>query len=327
MNQRHGMSTRAYRINRALIMLVFGAYVVLHASDAVGQSVHECPPISTGTIRRTVEYLTQEALQGRSTGSVGDFCASRFVSKAFHQLGVPPYLESYLQPVPLPTNWPFRGEPASAQNVVAALPGTCQGPPVVIGAHHDHLGTNPADTRGKATFFPGADDNASGVAALVRIAEIIRASDRVCRTIIFVTFTGEETFFQGSRRFLREMRSSGRTPYAMINIDMVGRLKWQPLQISGVGSVSSISDSLIEGLIREPRFASMPVEIEAVVRRGSDHVIFADENIPVLYVTTGTHSDHHETTDTPSRLDHPGIETVAQLIARVAHELAAARSK
>jgi Zn-dependent M28 family amino/carboxypeptidase len=279
--------------------------------------VDGCPLFSVERrgVRSVIEYLTGPGLAGRWTGTLGDQCASKFVAGHLQALGLQAMDEDgdYLQEVPLSETWEYRGKPGKARNVVGVREGSNPtSGAIIIGAHHDHLGTLEG-----GGFYPGADDNASGVAALLSAAEVLSTTPPLARTVVFITFTGEEASFQGSRYYLSNPIVPLEETALMINIDMVGRLEDSGLRVSGLGSLGVDAESVRSSLTR----AGRSIEIVERVEGGSDHRQFADSGIPWLHVTTGFHADHHKPSDTIDKIDARGIETVAGIVAEVVRAL------
>ena len=128
----------------------------------------------------------------------------------------------------------------------------------------------------------------------------------------FVTFTGEEALFKGSRHFLQEAPGSVRDASVMINLDMVGRMKDSGLTIAGLGT---LEDSVAETVRSYLDGSGLEPEVIDPIQDGSDHRVFYRAGVPVLHMTTGIHSDAHRISDTPEKLDMLGVEAVAKVVA------------
>jgi hypothetical protein len=213
---------------------------------------------------------------------------------------------------------------ADVRNVIAYLPGA--GPHadefVVVGAHYDHLGTGQVGhTRGPAgNIYHGADDNASGTAAVLELAEKFKQSDPLPRSILFVLFTAEEEGLVGSDWFVKHPPVPLEKIVAMFNLDMVGRLKDENLLIGGWGT-APIFDSMMKEAT-----AGLPIKTQSFEKGGlgpSDHMSFALQNIPVLFLFTGLHADYHRPTDTADKINYAGIDEVVTVSQRIITRLAA----
>lgn len=286
--------------------------------QARAQERRTCPgfDLEEDGLRSAIEYLTDEQLAGRGTGTFGDACAAEYIAARLRGLGFQPGFgkDGFLQAVPLFGNRTQSNRGAGAFNVVAVLRGAKPEEGVIlVGAHHDHLGQ-----REGQDYFPGADDNASGVAALIAAAALLAESPPPSRTVVFVTFTGEEGAFLGSRHYLKEPVVPLEDTFLMLNLDMVGRLRDSPLQVSGIGGLPNQREEILD-LLSTQAFPVVPVE---ETRRGSDHGQFVDAGIPALHFTTGPHADHHKPSDTIEKIDFDGLGSVAQLVADIVQILA-----
>lgn len=268
-----------------------------------------------------VRYLADDAMAGRQAGSAGERCAGDYIARTFRELGLRPggTADSFFQSVPLANilNPHVTGE---GRNVIGILPG---GDPelrrefVIVGAHYDHLGTG-----GPGSLAPdrpgeihnGADDNASGVAALLRIAQRLTDGPRPARSVLFVAFTGEESGLIGSARFAADATIPKEAMVGMLNLDMVGRLGAQPLIVYGVATAEEWN------VILDPAAARAGIKLAT---RGegygpSDHTSFYSRDIPVLHFFTNVHGDYHRPSDDWDRIDAQGLDRVAALVADVA---------
>ena len=208
------------------------------------------------------------------------------------------------------------------QNVAAALPGTIPelaNQYIVVGAHYDHLGLggeSSMDPSGPGKFHPGADDNASGVAAILKLAKTFKGKNR--RPMLFVLFTAEEVGLMGSTHFAKNLPlPAGAKVVAMLNLDMIGRLAKNKLTVTGVNSAYEFS-TLVNNINRTAEFK---LSIGGSSLGSSDHASFLREKIPSLFLTTGAHGDYHRSTDTTKKINVEGYNRVlafaSELIARL----------
>lgn len=229
------------------------------------------------------------------------------------------------------TGWKLQGEinvlrqEAEVKNVVAVLEG--EGPhadeTIVIGAHYDHLGLGGEGSLapGSKEVHNGADDNASGAAALVEVARRLATRDKkLPRRIAFIAFTGEESGLIGSARYCRDPLIPLDETIAMLNMDMVGRLTDDKLIIQGVDTATEFAP-LIDGL--NERYA-----FKLTKQPGgfgpSDHSSFYAKKVPVMHFFTGTHSDYHRPSDDYDKINLEGMRRVADMVADAAVQLAEA---
>ncbi len=206
----------------------------------------------------------------------------------------------------------------TGHNVVGKLGGG-EGPPVVLGAHYDHLGMGgPASNyQGPPRLHPGADDNASGVAVMLETAWRLR-NDQPARPVYFAALTGEERALRGSRTLARVLvdRRAGRET-TFVNLDMVGRLGNQKLRVYAQPNTESLR-RVLDGATRV-RLTLERLDLEAA---HSDHVPFAELGFESIGFSTGHHRDYHRPSDTPGRLDWQGMRAVADLVAASIRALA-----
>lgn len=194
---------------------------------------------------------------------------------------------------------------------------------LVIGAHYDHLGMGGAGSSSRRpdtiAVHNGADDNASGVAAMLELGTRLRQSGHVKRSVILIAFGGEEMGLLGSKHFVKNPVIGLSQITAMINLDMVGRLDTvRGLQIGGTGT-SVEADSLV-ALANRPSGIKLRVSPDG--GGPSDHASFYAKDIPVFFVTTGAHTDYHTPFDDAGRINYEGMHTVTDFVFRLAAEIA-----
>jgi hypothetical protein len=201
-----------------------------------------------------------------------------------------------------------------------------RGGAVILGAHYDHLGYGGTSSLAPGSDEPhnGADDNASGTAALLEAAHILvdRLAGRqggISRDILFVAFSGEETGILGSGHFVREPPEGidVEGAVAMINMDMVGRLR-DRLTVLGIDSAQEW-ETLVPPLCAE---LELPCELGGDAYGPSDHTSFYAGGVPVLMLFTGVHDDYHRPSDDTEKINAGGGARIARLAADVATELA-----
>ncbi len=215
----------------------------------------------------------------------------------------------------------------TVKNVIACLPGF--GPHadeyVVVGAHYDHLGHGGFGSLaiGSRAIHHGADDNASGTAAVMELAERLTRAGRLQRSILFCNFTAEEEGLVGSAYFVNHCPVSLSRIVAMLNLDMVGRIRDDRLYIGGAGTCDAF-DSILSSAD-----AGLPLNLHdsgPYIGRGgfgpSDHMSFAQKKIPVLFLFSGMHADYHRPTDTAEKVNYDGIDQAVELSARIVNEMA-----
>jgi hypothetical protein len=204
------------------------------------------------------------------------------------------------------------------KNVAAVLAG--RGPHadefIVVGAHYDHLGLGQLGHMfgPVGSIYHGADDNASGTATILELASRVSQAPPLDRSIIFICFTGEEEGLIGSEYFIKHPPVPLDKVVAMVNLDMVGRVRDQTLDIGGQGTAKDFD------VILAKADADSPLKLKSVGRGGlgpSDHMSFAMRRIPVLFFFSGVHADYHRPTDTADKINYEGIAEVADFTENV----------
>lgn len=195
---------------------------------------------------------------------------------------------------------------------------------LVIGAHYDHLGMGGSGSGSRMpetlAIHYGADDNASGVAGVLWLAEKLSAQRNMLkRNILFVAFGAEELGLIGSRYFVRNLPVPKEKIIAMINLDMIGRLNEKQTVMAGGSGTSPIWEPM---LTRLSEGSGLSIAFSQEGFGASDHASFYAEGIPVLFFTTGAHSDYHTPNDTPDKINYQGMEKVLQLVGALSLELA-----
>jgi len=191
---------------------------------------------------------------------------------------------------------------------------------IVIGAHYDHLGYGGDESlyRGEPKIHNGADDNASGTAALIEIARYLKSADYKNNNYLFIAFSGEEKGLLGSNYFVKHPTIPLESINYMFNMDMVGRLKTEDptLLVNGVGTSSAWKISM-----DYLKVDSLKIKTTESGVGPSDHTSFYLKNIPVLHFFSGTHSDYHKPSDDEPLINYPGeyriLNYMTQLIAKL----------
>jgi aminopeptidase YwaD len=215
----------------------------------------------------------------------------------------------------------------NTRNVVMMLPGEdekLRKQYIIMGGHFDHLGMGGPGSGSRAVdtvgIHHGADDNASGIAMMLQLAEKFAATKGSHkRTIICIAFTGEEKGLLGSKYFTDNPVVDLSKVDLMMNFDMVGRLKeTREIQIGGVGTAAGLKDLVAaqcDTNILKPAYSEEGYG-------PSDYSSFYAKNIPVLFFTTGAHLDYHTPTDTWDKINYKGMVTFSDLIYRIAEKFA-----
>lgn len=276
-------------------------------------------------IRRDIEYLASPALAGRLTGSPGNDTAAAYLARRYAALGLRPLADNYMQRfVARPQAHAGASPQLPTQNVVALLPGrdaSVAGQYIVVGAHFDHLGTNATfgamDPNVLNAVRLGADDNASGTAAVLELARLFSARP-ARRSIVFVNFSGEEEGALGSDYYTTHSPLPLDSAVAMMNFDMVGRLRNDRLIVYGVATATEFS-TLLDSANASARLA-ISRQPEGV--GPSDHSAFFLKGVPVLHFFTDLHPEYHRATDLPDLINAAGEARVVGLAERIIRDIA-----
>lgn len=281
-------------------------------------------------------YLASEALEGRATGTPGNDSARVWIGRRMEALGLEPIVASTDCPGPCPRGFaqPFvarmsgaerNGLPASLPtgNVVGMIRGTdpaLRGEIIVLGAHLDHLGRRTfgsRDPEAKDEIRNGADDNASGVATILELARLLRR-DPPRRSVAILAFSAEELGLLGSEYLVNHPPFPLDSVQAMLNFDMVGRLRNDRLMVYGTATATELP-----GIVSAANSAT-PFTLNAIGdgEGPSDHASFYRKNIPVLHFFTDVHDDYHKSTDDADKIDVPGMQRVVAYAERITRALA-----
>ena len=219
---------------------------------------------------------------------------------------------------------------ADTSNVVGVISGKGQlaDESVVVGAHYDHVGMGGYGSLAPGTIavHNGADDNASGTAALLASAGrlVERFSDTAShRRIIYIAFTGEERGLIGSKFYVRNPRFPIESTVAMINMDMVGRLRDNELTIYGSGT-APVLDKILEEANQRQQFNLFRI---ATGYGPSDHQSFYEAGVPVMFFFTGLHNDYHRPTDDFDKINFGGLTRITDTVSEVTFQLATAKDR
>ncbi|WP_299678181.1 M28 family peptidase [uncultured Dokdonia sp.] len=281
------------------------------------------------TMKDDVTFLASDDLQGRETGTAGELKAAHYIKDRFASLGVSPKgnAGTYFQTFTFAPKKDPHGEVRfresgndsliTGTNVIGYIdhkaPNT-----IVIGAHYDHLGMGGEGSlyREGEAIHNGADDNASGVAVLLQLAQKLQTESYKGNNYLFIAFSGEEMGLLGSNYFTKNATIPLSEINYMINMDMVGRLNEEKaLAIHGVGTSPSWNQTV---------FAANTSFQLAEHKSGvgpSDHTSFYLNDIPVLHLFTGQHDDYHKPGDDSEKLNYEGMQLIEDYILAIVTEL------
>jgi len=271
-----------------------------------------------------VRFLAADSQEGRGVGTAGLERAGAYIRDGFARAGLRVSFQDFTIPPDAPAVLHTTLGGTATRNVVAIISGSSRvlrGEIVVVGAHYDHLGLGgfgALDPDSTGRVHNGADDNASGTAALLEIGRSL-ARRHAARTIVLVAFSGEELGTLGSSYFVHHaLPQPIDSLYTMLNLDMVGRLRNARLLALGAGTAREFP-ALLDSLNSPPRF---DLQASGDGWGPSDHSVFFATRHPVLHFFTDLHGDYHRSTDDWDKLNVAGIAQVAEFVADLAWSLA-----
>ena len=296
-------------IRSIVLALLLGAAALdlpLHAQQVVE------PPKLLDDVR----FLSDERLRGRMTGSPGADSAAAHLARRFSQVGLQPAAGGWFQNFAVgrdaPAVRPAQAGALIGRNVVGILPGrdpVLRNQTVILGAHYDHLGLGgfgSLDQDSTGTVHNGADDNASGAAALIQVAARL-ATSPPARTVVFIAFSGEELGLVGSAHYVKAPIYPLTGTLAMVNLDMIGRLRNGRLIVYGARSAKEFP-GLLDSL---NWYAGFDLKAQGDGYGPSDHSSFYSAKRPVLHLFTDLHEDYHRTSDDWQKVNYDGLKRVA----------------
>lgn len=266
------------------------ALMLAGAGSAYAQSQQE-------RLKEHVYILAADSLRGRASGSESGLRAAQYIVRQYRAMGLKPYYDDYFQPF---DNNRYR-------NVVGVIEGcdpVLKNEYIVVGAHYDHLGV-----RKDTVVYNGADDNASGTAAVIEIARALLARQgQLKRSILLVNFDAEEDGLWGSDHLAGT--GDPENVRLMMSLDMVGWLQaGKTLRFAGCGMLKDCDRILREVADRQ----QMPVstkKFDNFIFGGTDSDPYARRGVPALHVTTGLKSPYHKPEDDADLIDYEGLDRV-----------------
>ncbi|HEV8123261.1 MAG TPA: M28 family peptidase [Gemmatimonadales bacterium] len=281
------------------------------------------------TLLSDVRYLASDQLGGRITGSPGADSAAAYIARRFAQAGLQPSSQGWFQPFEVSRDAPavaqLRLGALNGRNVIGVLPGkdpVLRNEIVIVGAHYDHLGlggpgSGALDPDVRSQVHNGADDNASGAAALIHIATRL-AANPPGRTVVFIAFSGEELGLLGSAYYVKHPLYPLAGTEAMVNLDMVGRLRNKRLIVYGVETAKEFP-ALLDSL---NWYAGFDLKAQGDGYGPSDQQSFFIAKRPVLHLFTDLHEDYHRASDDWDKINADGLLRVADYTTGIVRALA-----
>jgi len=287
-----------------LAMLLAGAYAPARAAERMS-AAHAS--IQADDASRHIHALADDSFEGREGGSRGGRAAGAYIVAALEKLAVEPAGDQGT----------FFQNFGGMRNILALIPGSdpaVEKELVVVGAHYDHVGYgNVNNSYGPTGYIHnGADDNASGVAGLLEIAEAIgHLPGRPRRPILIAFWDGEEKGLLGSYHFLRVRPAAIASSSIVfsVNLDMIGRLRGERVEVYGARTAEGLRGTCLAANTG----ANLELVYDWEITDDSDHYPFIAAKIPTVMFHTGLHDQYHRPSDDTHLVNYPGIEPVARL--------------
>jgi hypothetical protein len=307
-------------VARVSVLAMFSAVAGSSALEAQGFGTQQHPVVVPAPTPiqpiDDIRYLSDDRLAGRMTGSPGADTAAAYIARRFRQVGLQPAAGGWFQIFELSKEAPMAQHARLAglrgRNVIGILPGhdpVLRNQTLIVGAHYDHLGRGEfgsLDPDSTGRVHNGADDNASGTAMLIQIASRL-ASSPPARTVVFIGFSGEELGLLGSSYYVHQPIYPLANTIAMINLDMVGRLRNKRLIVYGSRTAQEFP-ALLDSL---NWYAGFDLKARGDGYGPSDQSSFYAAGRPVLHVFTDLHEDYHRTTDDWGKINIEGFNKVS----------------
>jgi hypothetical protein len=269
--------------------------------------------ITTEEVTGHVNALADDTFEGREAGSRGNRAAGIYLIDRLKKIGFPGGGPggSYYQ------------SGNGSNNILARVEGrdeTLKNQVILIGAHYDHVGygsyRNSYGPVGR--IHNGADDNASGVAALLEVADALsRLPEKPNRSILFAFWDAEENGLLGSKYWIEHPTIPLDRLRLAINVDMIGRLRNSRVEVFGIRTTTGL-----RRLVSRQNDPALLLDFNWDVRGDSDHYTFYSQNLPILMMHTGLHGDYHRPSDDAEKINGAGLKQIAQLMFGVLVELA-----
>jgi len=302
--------------------------VQVTAGDAVlGAQQRRLSPSSISRVdrdelMRVVRTLSQPSFEGRRTGTPGGALARQFIRDTFRQIGLAPPVRDFLQPFAFVQPPPgrlsgsaTRTGPIEGANVLAVQKGRQPlATAVIVSAHYDHLGFVNGAT------YPGADDNASGIAALLAVARYLHAHPPA-HTVVFAAFDAEEQGLQGAKAFVQSPPVPLTTIALNVNFDMVSRNDRHEIYAAGTFQNPSLRPLVAE--VQQRTSVAIKFGHDRPDARGStdddwtlqsDHGVFHQAGVPFIYFGVEDHRDYHKATDTADKIEPAFFGDVVEML-------------
>jgi len=297
----------------AVLLVTIAAASAALATDANAVAI-AAASITQAELKNHVDTLADDTFEGREAGSRGGRAAGNYILKALEAEGLSPAGESgtYFQT--------FGG---SSRNVLGFRAGSdpeLKEQVILICAHYDHVGYGRANNSYGPTGYihNGADDNASGVAALLEVADAWNKLPQAPkRSVLFACWDGEEAGLLGSRHWTAQPTVPLSRIGLALNMDMVGRMRNNKLEVLGMRTAPGL-----RRLVSESNLEGATIKFDWALKADSDHWPFLERRVPILMLHTGLHEDYHRPSDDAAKINHAGLACASKLAFRLVVQLA-----
>jgi hypothetical protein len=314
------MGSSVLRVILAFIVAALGLRGFVPASAHENAALHAAmESITADELKTHVDVLADDTFEGREAGSRGGRAAAGYIVRLMQKYGLKGAGED---------GGYFQTFGAGYSNLLGLLPGSdpqLKSEVIIVSGHYDHVGYgNPTNSYGPTGYIHnGADDNASGVSGLLETIEAFsRLPAAPRRSILFAFWDGEEKGLLGSQHWAMQPTIPLKQVRLMINLDMIGRLRNDRLEVYGTRSGYGLRRLVSQANAETNLVADFTWEMEA----NSDHHTFYAQSVPVLMLHTGLHDDYHRPADDAHKVNPEGMRQVSKLLFAISHELASSES-
>ena len=262
-----------------------------------------------------IEFLSSDQLQGRGAGTEGDKIAVNYIKKRFYD-AAPNKGRVEVQEHYVFKDRRQKKDKVLTYNVIGYLVGNdkkLKDEFVVIGGHYDTTANAPGKINN------GADDNASGTSMVIELFEKFASTNNHKRTLVFMAFGGEELGLLGSKHFVNNPTIDLDKVHLMVNLDMIGRMEDNNVQLGGAATAENFSSRLHPFLMEENVNV---IELGKGIFSRSDHYNFYKKDIPVLFFFTGVHDDYHKPSDDADKINYDGMKSISNMVEGIVDEFA-----
>lgn len=299
-------------MNRKIVAILLFTGLTLTSLLAQNKPMWQLP--LKDRLEKHLYAISADSMKGRKAGSVEAQKAAQYIKNNFKEIGIVPFMDGdYLQP------FKIDDKKGSFANVIGYIPSSdpiMESEFIVVGAHFDHLGVKEKD--GKVELYNGADDNASGVAALIEIGRtLMERQGELKRSVLLIGFDAEEIGLHGSKYFIQNSPIPIDNIKLMVNVDMVGWLKESgKLTYFGSGIVKDGANLVTTDGIPEGTAVGV-TRSEFSLFFASDADPFDKADVPTFNVTTGKKSPYHKPEDTADLIDYEGLAIATEHVTGV----------